>query len=81
MAIKDLGKLPKRRVSVDEVLGLDNMNDLRAWLEEMKSDAFDAVLIIGLEDGNLTWRTTGMPLSRLIYLLRVVENAELNPNG
>ena len=77
--IKDLGKLPKRKVKVDELLELDDFNELAAWLDEVRLDVLEAMVIVTLGDGNVAWKTTGIPLSRIIYLMRLVENEELNP--
>ena len=74
--IRDLSKLPKRKVSVDDLLGFDNINDLIAWVNEEKPNILEAVVILSL-DGQIAWKSTGLPLSRLIYLLKAVEHEEL----
>ena len=77
MKIKRLDKLPKRKVTVEEILGYDDITQCISGIVEIK-DSIDELLICYREGDAIHWQTSCMPLSRVIYMLEVTKNALLN---
>ena len=76
--IRDLRKLPKRRITISELLECSEMRDLQMWLKEAATEgAIGGIIIIGDSKGKIRWRTTPMMKSRLCYLLDFVKTLEL----
>ena len=70
MNIKDLAKMPKRKVTVSEILRLDGINDVINYLEERKADI--GTLIIGIQwegGGSGTWLTNRATRPEVAWLL------------
>lgn len=80
--IRKLDKLPKRKVTVDDLLGLDDVNDVIQGIIENRFDIDEVVVIYTLkkEDG-FHWHTNGMYNSRLIYMFESIKQDLLNPKG
>ena len=76
--IRDLRKLPKRRITISELLECSEMRDLQMWLKEAAIEgAIGGIVIIGDSKEKIRWRTTPMMKSRLCYLLDFVKTLEL----
>ena len=66
--IRRLDNLPKRKVTVDDIL---DRNELVDALEELISERDNMEEFVGLwvADGHINWITSGLSISRLNYLL------------
>lgn len=78
--IRNLSKLPKRKVTVDELLELDNINDLLTHINNVKADISELVIIY-TTGTNILWNTAGTTASRLIYLLEHTKLLALNKDS
>lgn len=79
--IKRLGKLPKRKVTVDELLGQD---DIKRAIDDLQNNInnIEELVIIYTERGSndvVTWHNNFV--SRFIYLLEFAKNMCLNRRG
>ena len=76
--VRSLKNLPKRKVTIEDILWRDDLDSaMQDTLDDM--DGFTELLIIGTnQEGEICWRHSSMALSRLIYVMKVVENALLN---
>ena len=77
MAIKDLGKLPKRKVTINELLSQCDLSPIREYLDKNGVGICEAILIVVLDTGHIEWEITPMLTSRLIYILEKVKKAEI----
>ena len=75
--IRRLDKLPKRKVTVDDLLDRDNITRAIDGIAEEVPD-IDEFIGIFTRDGNICWRSSGLPVSRTIYLMEMVKNILLN---
>lgn len=77
MAIKKLDKLPKRKVTVDELLGLDNINKLISDLDKRKASIEEIIVIYTDSDNNIIWKALGLDFSRMLSLFEQVKYGEI----
>ncbi len=77
MKIRNLDKLPKRKVTIDELLGLDEIKDI---LDELLAENMSEVIVIWSKEGEpfFSFRSNGIALSRLVYILESVKLSLFN---
>ena len=75
--IRRLDKLPKRKVTIEELLDREETTDAFEDALAVKDDIGD-LLIIWSDDGHITWRTNGLKISRTIYLMELIKNRMLS---
>lgn len=75
--LKRLDKLPKRKVTIDEVLDREDVTAAVADTVEAAPD-MDEFFAISVQGGDVCWRHSGLRESRLIYLLELVKKAILD---
>ena len=75
--IKNLGKMPKRKVTIDDVLWRDDIDSTIKDVIEKRED-FTELLCIGVTNDEIWWRHSNMLESRIVYLAEVVKNCILN---
>jgi len=79
MKVRNLSKLPRRRVTVDDVLGTDDVVTLISELSENRHIMDELVVIYKLRDMNFFhFLTNGMPESRLVYVIDSVKHSILS---
>lgn len=74
--VRSLEKLPKRKVTVDDILGCEDIMSVIGDLEKDHLD-FNEILVIASTEDGLQWRHSGMSLSRLIYVMEKVKSSLL----
>lgn len=79
--IKDMGKLPKRFVSVDEILDIQQTADAIDILTENKLDIEEFVLIYTKRNEDTIRWFRCATVSRTIYLMEIYKNDLLNPDN
>ena len=72
MSIKNLSKLPKRRVTIDELLGFDDVVEIAERLYSERQEISEAI-VITVKGGAIYWETNAMPKSRQLYLLEIAK--------
>ncbi len=70
MSVKRLDKLPKRKVTVDEILGRDEISDIISDMKEYEAEIED-IVVIWSDGKNIQWHSN-VCLSRLLLLLEQV---------
>ncbi len=76
--VRNLSKMPTRKVTIDDVLFRDDIDSVLSDINEDKED-FEELLVIALnKDDEVMWRHSGLKLSRIIYLMELVKNCLLN---
>lgn len=65
-----LDKLPKRKVTIDDLLDRNELVDALAELVGEK-DNMDEFVGLWVADGKINWITSGMTIARLNYLLDI----------
>jgi hypothetical protein len=73
MKIRRLDKLPKRKVTVDELLDRADIQEIK---EELQTLDTDELLVIYSQGEKISWRSN-MTISRLVYLIEVIKKALL----
>ncbi len=82
MKVRRLDKLPKRKVTVDDLLGLDTIKNIISDLDAGKSNIDELLVIYSERDGTaFTYMVNGQAPSRIVYMLEcikrdVLENKE-----
>jgi len=74
--IRRLDKLPKRKVTIDEILDLTDKQEIIDILIENK-DKIGEILVIYTIDGEINWTSNGMVTSRFNYLLDRVKHCTM----
>ncbi len=69
--IRRLDKLPKRKVTIDELLDRD---EIISAIDDVIADKDDMDEFMGIyvKDGSIYWRCSGLSVSRQIYLMEGV---------
>ena len=77
MRVRRLDKLPKRKVTVGELL---DQQDIANVVEEAAKvvNKADEMICIWAEDGELKWITSGMPISRVVYIAEAMKRAVMD---
>jgi len=74
MNIKDLGKMPKRTVTVADILHLDDINKVLAYLQEHKHEISTMVLWVQWrEGGHGQWLTSKASAKDILWLLEEIK--------
>ena len=74
MNIKDLAKMPKRKVTVDDLLHLDGVNEVLSYLQEHKHEISTMVLWVQwLDGGRGQWVTNRVRSKDILWLLEQVK--------
>jgi ribosomal protein L2 len=82
MRIKRLDKLPKRKVTITDLLNLDDIQTVINDLEADKDRIAEVITIWANRDEDMFhFATNGLRESRIIYALESVKNAILNSAG
>ena len=72
--VRKLDKLPKRKVTVDDLLELDDVNDV---IQNIIANRFDieelAVVYTLKNESGFHWHTNGMYDSRIMYMFESVK--------
>jgi hypothetical protein len=76
MKIKRLDKLPKRKVTIDELLELSDIQDILNDISEAKSD-IEEIVVIYTSGKNVHWIANGLLLSRILWLIETVKQGLL----
>jgi len=76
--IKSISKLPRRKVTVDELLDLDNKNEVIAYLDENKDKIYNLCCIIEWKDGNIETRSSQISIIDAVWLLDVSKQTLIN---
>jgi hypothetical protein len=77
MKIRRLDKLPKRKVTIEELLDLIDTHDAVDILLSEK-DTLDELLVIYTKEHEINWVTNGMTSSRMLWIIETVKTALLN---
>ncbi|KKN21271.1 hypothetical protein LCGC14_0927020 [marine sediment metagenome] len=73
MKVKNLNKLPKRKITVNDIIISEDIKDAVDDFNDMKS-SFRELLFISVDDeGFVCWRHSDMSLSRMIYVMEIVK--------
>jgi len=76
--IRDLGKMPKRKIKIDEILGYDDIVGILDNLQERIDDIKDIMVIYSTKsDNQVNWQTNGINVSRSVYLCELVKHCIL----
>lgn len=78
MKVRNLSKMPQRKVTIDDVLYRADIDGVLADINKDKEELSEILVIASNSDNEILWRYSGIPLSWLIYLMEVVKNALLN---
>ena len=70
--IKKTGKLPRRKVSIDELLELDDINAVIAYLVDRKA-SIESICCVIKTDGDLQVKATSMPLFDAVAMLEMAK--------
>ena len=75
--VRRLDKLPKRKVTIEEILDREEITDT---FEDAISDkdAIGDLLIIWSDGKSITWRTNDLSIGRIIYLMELIKNRILS---
>jgi len=72
--VRRLEKLPKRKVTIDDLLELDTIRGILAELDTEKADIDELVVVYSKRDSShFSLITNGLPESRLIYMLEAIK--------
>jgi hypothetical protein len=77
MKIRRLDKLPKRKVTVDELLDLADIQDIVNEILAARDEIND-LFVIYTKGDQIYWMSNGMKLSRSVYLLEVAKKGLLS---
>ncbi len=74
MKVRRLDKMPKRKVTIDDLLVLDTVKEIIGDLDADKSDIEELVVIFSKRnDKNFTFMINGLPESRVVYMCEMVK--------
>ena len=74
MKVRDLGKMPKRKVTVADILHLNGINGVLAYLQEHKHEVETMVLWVQWQDGSQGQWLTGRSSSKdLLWLIEQIK--------
>ena len=74
--LKRLDRLPKRKVTVDDLLGRSDLVDaMNEFVEER--DNMEEFVGLWVADGRILWITSNMSISRMNYLLDMCKQSLL----
>ena len=77
--VKRLDKMPKRKVTVDDLLDTIDTTEIISNLSEWKQDIDEVLVVFTKRDENfISWRTNGMSIERQVYFLECIKYALLN---
>jgi hypothetical protein len=76
--IKNLRRIPKRKVTVDELLGRDDAVKRLDEVSPLLLDAKSALVLILNPDDTWEWRTFGLSNAEAVYYLEYIKNEILN---
>ena len=66
-------RLPRGKVTVDEVLQLDDINGVITYLSENKHRIQDVCCVVMLQNGNLETKSTSTPLANIVAMLEMAK--------
>jgi len=66
-------KLPKGKITVDNLLGMDDVNDVIAYLADNKHRIKDICCVIQPHDGSLEVKSTSTPLYLSVAMLEMAK--------
>ena len=72
MKIKNISKLPKRKVTMEELLGKEEIKDVFDDVLDER-DKTEEVLFIWGNGKYIQWRSSGLSISRQIYIMEMVK--------
>ena len=79
MKVKNLSKLPKRKVTVDDLLGADRVVDTLEEIYEERHDLDEFIIIhTSRKHSGIAYQTNGMAESRIIYFLEAAKYSILD---
>ncbi len=74
MRVRNLNKLPKRKVTVDDLLGFDTIVDIAGDLVDDKENIEELVVIFTHRGENsVSWYGNGLSKSRISWLMDCVK--------
>lgn len=69
MKVKNLTKLPRRKVTIDDILGLDTIKDMASDIVERAAETDALIVVRTFKHTNTTqWDTNGVVKGELIVL-------------
>ncbi len=71
--VRDLSKMPKRKVTVEDVLHREDIESVLADMVKDKEEYNEILAIAGRSDGTIMWRHSGMTTSRMIYFMELLK--------
>ena len=75
MSIKNLSKLPKRKVTIDELLSLDTIVDIAGDIIDDKNDIEELLVIYThWDDDSVFYSVNGVSKSRMSWLMECVKH-------
>jgi len=74
MKVRRLDKLPKRKVTVDEILGL---SDIQGILDDVPKGEIDELLVIYTSKDSFYWVANGISPSRVLWLIESMKHGLL----
>ncbi len=75
--IKNLERMPRRKVTIDDVLWRDDIDSTIKDVIEGKENFTELICIGVTSDNKIWWRHSGMLESRIIYVTEVVKHCVL----
>lgn len=74
MKVKDLGKIPKRKVTVADLLHLNGINEVLAYLQDHKHEISTMILWVQWQNGGHgEWLTSKASSKDLVWLLEQIK--------
>ena len=71
--IKNLSNLPKRKVTVEDILYREDIEVVLADINKDKESYTELLAITACDDGTIQWRHSNLPDSRMIYMMEIVK--------
>lgn len=80
--IKRLDKLPKRKVTINELLDISDLVTMVDDIAKLAGDIEELVIVYTLKSGTtVNWKANGIPESRAMYLLELIKHSMLHPEN
>lgn len=71
--IKKVNKLPKRNITIDDLLQFDDVNAVLDYLVERKTEIEDICCVVQLANGSLEVKATNMSLATAVAMLEMAK--------
>ena len=74
--IKNLNKLPKTKVTVDDILVLDDINRVFNRIDKSKA-SMKNIIVIYSNGNDVQWDSSNITLGEMVFMMEQVKIAEL----